>query len=195
MPSPTAFCEATDVQAWLRVNGLDAGDDTFVAALITEVTGLFQQELGWGYFEATFTNERYDGNDATSIFVRYPPLSAVTSVKVNGAVIPAAADPAGAGWLIGGDAALGEIALVGGARFPFGTLNVEISYTGGYATIPGHIRQAAAKQTAYLYRGRTRIGENSKTLGAGSQAQFETDALLPEVQQILSKAAQVVHPW
>jgi len=65
---------------------------------------------------------------------------------------------------------------------------IKITWTGGYsltADLPTDLRYATMLQTALVFRKRKNIGTSSMTLPDGSQSMVVTEALLPEVREIL----------
>ena len=113
------------------------------AALISDCSSLIQNELGIVFALNQYT-ELLDGKNYPRIWVTNKPVVAVTSVKINGAILN---DPDGVEWTL--DPLRGEL-LRGVGHFdprfanwwPAGRRNIEIVYMAGYDPIPDDVKRA-----------------------------------------------------
>ena len=155
-----------------------------------EVRRLCDRNLTNG-FESTSRTERYDGNDEQTIQLIEWPVTSITSVTLYTAGGDTEVLDADTYRVNGDSGVLSRIDPKMG-RFPvtaFGTVNatfsvqpwfdqgfdnVEVVYTGGYATIPADIKMACYRLTdlAYAARGRN-MGIQSESLGGYSYTNMD----------------------
>jgi hypothetical protein len=90
------------------------------------------------------------------------PVTAVTSVTVDGVAIPARTVIGGTGWVF----SAGGVDLVG-YSFTAGIQNVVFVYTAG-ETVPADLEQAVIEHAALRYRDRDRVGLASQCGGVES---------------------------
>jgi uncharacterized phiE125 gp8 family phage protein len=136
----------------------DVEFDALLERLIAGVSAQFEAETGRSIASAQRTEIR-SGTGRTTIVLEHYPVTAVTSVKVNGVVIPKQTVIGDSGWLLLDS----RIALVG-YTFTEGLGNVEVVYTAGFATVPGDIGQAVVKMVALQFRDQKSVGLQSRSL-------------------------------
>src|SRR5579863_10689866 len=113
-------------------------DEPVLAQLITAASAFVVNYLGWPVLSASYTENR-NGTGGKVISVRNPPITAIASVTIDGAVIPVSSGWGTAGYWASDD---GRMILLRGHRFCKGEGNVQIQYTGGYASVPADLQQA-----------------------------------------------------
>lgn len=174
-----------NVKAWLNLTSTDA--DALLERLITATSGVIEQ-----YVNRTLLThdvvEELDGTGGTKLAFREYPVTAVTSVTVDGTVIPAAAGPLDLGYVVGRYSI-----KLRGYTFNEGYSNVSIEYTAGYAEVPPDVEQACIAYVSFLYKDRDRIGISSKGL-AGEQTTFSQKDMPAFVKQALSSYRRVITP-
>ena len=189
MPSLISIAE---YKVWAGISGTaqDALLTVLVDAVSMEVRRWCDRNLTDG-FELVSRTERYDGTGEQTIQLMEWPVTTVTRVRVysaGGTYETLDTDT----YRVNGDSGvLSRIDPVL-ARFPtnaFGTIestfsvqpwftsgfdNVEVVYTGGYATIPADLKMACYRLTdlAYTARGRN-MGLQSESLGGYSYTNFD----------------------
>ena len=135
-------------------------EDALISRLVDWATDLIHSYCGRIFSEAAY-DEYYDGDGTEGLLVNQYPISAVSSVEVNGTSRDASSY-----------ALYGQLGLLRlkSAAFPRGKKNVRVQYTAGYATIPNDLEQAAIELVALKCydRGRNRLGLASK--GGASDA-------------------------
>ena len=181
-----------EYKVWAGISGTaqDALLTVLVDAVSMEVRRLCDRNLTNG-FESTSRTERYDGTDEATIQLIEWPVSSITSVTLYTAGGDTEVLDADTYRVNGDSGVLSRIDPVLG-RFPvtaFGTVNatfsvqpwfdqgfdnVEVVYTGGYATIPADIKMACYRLTdlAYAARGRN-MGIQSESLGGYSYTNMD----------------------
>lgn len=184
----------SEYKVWAGISGTaqDALLTVLVDAVSMEVRRMCDRDLTNG-FESASRTERYDGTGEQTIQLVEWPVSSITSVKVytaGGSYDTLDADT----YRVNGDSGLLSRIDPVLARFPtdaFGTIestfsvqpwfpagfdNIEVVYTGGYATIPADLKMACYRLTdlAYAARGRN-FGLQSESLGGYSYTNMDPE--------------------
>lgn len=142
------------VRTQLRLE--DPLDDAWLESLITSSSAWFKTEVGRDVVSGNYTHT-FDGNGSRGLTLRQAPVSAVSSVTVDGVTIPARTSVSGDGWVLDGD----RVELVG-YTFTRGTQNVVVAYTAGYPAIPAEVAQAVAEHVGLRFRDRDWGGATMK---------------------------------
>lgn len=190
MPA-AGWTDLDSIRRWLRIgfdstgaysSSLQTGDDTLLTQLGIDMTALCVAELGRDILTANYT-EVYSGNGRNILTVNQYPITAVTSLVVNGVAISAVTGPFGYGYQFERQ----RIYMIGGV-FPEGVRNISVAYAAGYAlaSIPSDVVRALLEQVGYVYQSRKRIGVKSQTTQGQTDA-FNDEELLPRVQGVLAK--------
>lgn len=163
-----------DVKQYLRLT--QTSDDDFLQALITSASQFIQTWL-CRIIASTSYSEVRDGLGCLSqkmAFANYP-VTAVSSVTIDGINIPQAPNFNSAGYRFNS-----QFIVLSGYSFNEGFQNIGLNYTAGYATTPPDIARACIQIVGLRYREAERIGQHSKTLN-GETVAFSTDAVPPDV--------------
>jgi hypothetical protein len=148
----TDLTTLTNAKAWLGINA--STDDVLLARLITAVSGFVQRWLNRNIASQSYTEHRdgmgYGEGRRVMVLANYP-VTAISSLTVDGIAIPASPDngdlQAGYGfddgsiWLSASSAYASSF-WPNGYQFARGRRNVVVSYTAGYlisgeaATVP-----------------------------------------------------------
>lgn len=142
----------TDTSDYLLPYNYAASDAPALNALIEAVSTLIQKYCNRNFLSATYT-ELLDGTGTNQIFVKNPPIITLTSITFLAAtnVTPVVTDfvykPTGEiRW---NTYNLTSSDIVG--YFPEGYQNIQIVYTGGFATVPTPIQLACAQIVGDLF--------------------------------------------
>lgn len=177
-----------NVKAWLSIT--TNGEDAVLQSLITSVSKYIENWLNRTILSATYTEYR-DGTGTNRIMLANQPVTAVSSVVMNNLGVPAVAIPASTAMSFGYVFDARNIKLVGfGAKFPMGMNNVVVTYTAGYATVPVDIERACLELVALRFRERSRIGENSKSIG-GETVSYNVKDFPDSVRTLLNQYRKV----
>ena len=176
--------------------GLPAGnsDEPKLSALITACSTAFASYCGRQFASAAFTDVR-NGTGSTSLWLKQSPITAVSSVIVDGDSIPA-----GGGWANGvrqpGYSFDDNYIYLFGHRFCKGQQNVQVVYTAGYAAIPADLAQACNEQVAFRYKETKDLGKRSITGPAqGQSTNFVIADFMPNTRRVLDLYRRVVPGW
>lgn len=140
-------------------------DNATLTRLITAVGAFFSQ-----YCDRTFESASYtyvtSGHGGTMMLLPEYPVSAVSSVTIDGVTIPQRPSVGAAGWVL---MAPNQLGLDGSKQYPVYTFtkgmgNVTVAYTAGYSSIPYDLEQAALESCASWYKRRARVDEESKNI-------------------------------
>ncbi|UGY23726.1 hypothetical protein HU675_0038235 [Bradyrhizobium septentrionale] len=151
---------------WL---GLTSDPDCAVQRIISGISGQVTNYLGYSLAKADYTRT-FDGEGTRLLFVPDLPLNSVSSVTIDGHVIPVSAN----GSFNPGYSANAYAVAVKGYRFTRGFQNVTLVYNSGYATVPDDIVQACLNwiKDLYLQKQMTAIPTNVTSVRAGD-TQYE----------------------
>lgn len=172
-----------NVKAWANVKTTD--DDALLTRLISAASEYIQTWLNRSFASQAY-NEVRDGNGNCRMVFAESPVTAVSSLVVNGRPIPASAGFGQAGYSF--DKTMLKLT---GYTFERGIGNVLISYTAGYAATPPEIEQACIDLISLRYKERDRIGHQSKSL-AGETVTFFIKDMPDSVQTILNNYRKVI---
>lgn len=172
-----------NVKAWAGVKTSD--DDALLSRLITAASAFIQTWINRSFAVAQYDEVRDGTGGQVLMFANYP-VSAVSSVMVDGRSIPAAADVTTVGYRF-----TDKRLTLNGYTFSRGLGNVQISYTAGYAAVPPEIEQACIEVVSLRYKERDRIGFQSKSL-AGETVTFYIKDFTDSARTVLNNYRKVV---
>ncbi len=112
------------------------GDDIVLSGLISQISRAIAAYLNRPFIWPRDIVDVFDGNGRDRIQLRHWPVVSASSVSVNGQVVPPAATPQSAGWLVEASdleppGAMQQVIWLGGV-FPRGWQNVSVAYRAGY---------------------------------------------------------------
>ena len=164
----------------------DSIDDDLFATLVTAYS---QWVRSWTNrdFDVRSYNIWRSGRGGVSLILPQWPLVSIDSLTINGQTIAAQASWGDYGFRFSDRA----INLDGGCRFWFGSNNINIGFTAGYATIPADIAQAVNELVALRYKLRDKLEWSSKTL-AGEVVSLVTKDMPSSVATVLKQYQNVV---
>lgn len=109
--------------------------DAIIEAMRTAVEQALEQACGVAFEPRTVTSERYDGDGGTDLLLIWPLVTAVSAASIGGTALTAAELAALITYTDG--------RLYHSSGWTAGRGNVLVSYTHGYATVPGRVKRAA----------------------------------------------------
>lgn len=194
VPSAPATYDLTtlsDLKGYLMMTFGSTTVDDFVLQLLVTAASQFivnrtrrDADL---YSAAAFVNERYDGNNQDYLIPYHYPVQSVQSLMINNSVVVQTPDYIQPGYAInqqkdriiliagnGGGLSIPNFywRQYGGLYFYRGRLNIALSYTAGYSSVPADLEEAALELIGQNYRRRGWIDEASRALpqGGGTQS-------------------------
>jgi len=169
-----------DVKSYLGISG--NGSDELLGTLIAAASEAIESYCGRKFASAAVV-EYHDGGHTFLVLSRFP-VSSVSAIYTDpsGRFSPGTLVPASC-YVVYGEAGL--VVLTSGV-FPAGARAVKVSYTGGYASVPADIGQAATMLVATWYT-RSREGADglaSQSVGSYS-ASFREEEWPAQVRALL----------
>lgn len=147
-----------DVKAYLRIT--NTADDAVLTRLISAASEYIRSWLNRDIDPRTYTETRDGKGHPKMAFPNYP-ITGVTSITVDGVVIPQALTWNASGWVLDDT---GIMIQLRDYNFNRGVQNCVIVYSAGYTPIPPDISQACIEMVSYRFKESDRIGVSSKTL-------------------------------
>ncbi len=189
------------VKSWVQIAQTVTSDDQIIQDCITAFSAYVLKLTGRGPTDGSIPasspfvapvsyDEFYDGSGTLRQPIRNWPITAVTSVNVNGAAIPASTSIKTWGFVVDQDKKF--ISVRGGYSpnvatfqnyryqsgrggfgaqgpgFSSGVQNVEVVYTAGFNGVPFDLEMAARKTVALNYKRKSWIGQKSQAMAAGA---------------------------
>jgi len=155
-----------DVKEWLSIPTSTISDDALLQRLITAMSSSAESYMGRTIASATYT-ETLNGRGKSVLAFGQAPVTAVTSVTVDGVAIPSRASTGSRGYAFDQ-----QLLYLDGYAFTRGVLNVTLVYAAGFAAVPSDIAQAVIQLVGLRYKSREHIGESSKQLAGGGVSWF-----------------------
>lgn len=190
MPTPAVptvdLITAADAQAAMSAAGVSYSGD--VQQLVTEVSAQIQQYLSRAIPSQSFS-VTLDGIGGKRILLPNTPITAVSSLSVDGVAIPPAANATGSGFVFSQ-----TTVMLRGYDFCRGVQNIALAYTAGFTTVPQDL-QRACKEGILAYLSSMTSGDvraNSLKAGDsavdfGDQTAMASLCLTPNVTSILNQ--------
>jgi hypothetical protein len=187
------------VKAWVTIPPGTTTDDQIIQDIVTGFSAYVLRLTGRGAMDGSIPAasplvapvayaETYDGSGTNRQPIRNWPITAVSSLTIDGQTIPQSSSINVFGWVIDGDGRF--VSLRGGYSanvatfqnyrfqgqrgsgvsfgFSAGTQNVQISYTAGFSGVPFDLEMTARKVCALNYKRRSWIGQKMQQLSAGA---------------------------
>lgn len=179
-----ALTTLENVKGWLGLSDEDVADDALLTRLITAVSATVSSYLDRAVQTATYTAEKYTVHCGDKFMPNQWPITAVTTLVVDGETIAASVD--------GEDGYLFDeqfIYLIGSGFSGCTPQNVSLTYVAGYAANSAQlaeIEQAVIVMISLRYKERERIGQRSKVL-AGETVSYMITDMPPDVKAVLDK--------
>lgn len=176
------------LKVWAQIP--DNASDADLDALIQRASGALVDQYDAPRFYSGTVTETRSGRGGARMSFRCGPVTAVSSVLVDGVSIPARTSPTGIGYAFDD-----RILYLVGYEFCRGDLNVQLSYTGGHQ--PGS-REAAAMEQACLvtcnawWKGREHQDRVSQANGQLGSTSFSQKPLPPEAREIVDHLSRKV---
>jgi len=167
-----------NVKGWLNIS--NTNNDALLSRLISSASQFAESWCSRQFNVATYTENR-NGLGGTVMMLLNQPITAVTSVTINGIMIPPqppfSATFTSTGGVPGGYVFDDKRIMLYGWSFCRGFQNVQIVYTAGFATAPYDLEQAVIDIVGEWFKYRDRIGKVSE--GIEGQAIMFTQAQVP----------------
>lgn len=174
-----------NIKEYLGIPTGTTEDDALLGSLLTRVQDFVRSYLGRTITDEGTITEHHDGLGKPYILLKEYPILTLTSVhddpdrQFGSSSLIASTD------LIQ-ETELGIIRRKFEVPFQDYKKNVQVVYTGGYATVPGAVEQAVIELVASKYKKRGRIGIQSRSLKDGSRTFFSSRDFTTEQKSLLA---------
>lgn len=166
--APYDLVTLATAKAWLGITSIT--DDANIQFAISAYSQLIASWCSRNFVSASYSDV-YDGHGGARLMTKNWPITAVSSLSVDGRAITAATSVLGAGYQFNDR----SVILNGCDQFCRGLQNIQISYTAGFVTIPMDLQMACLEwmKSAYLSRMRDdgiisrRAGDTEEKYSAG----------------------------
>jgi uncharacterized phiE125 gp8 family phage protein len=172
-----------NAKAWLGI--ANTNEDTLLTRLVTAASQFIQTWLNRDLLSQSYSEIR-DGHGGPTLVFRDYPVTAVSSVQVDGYSIPLAGSVLEYGYWFSP-----TVVTLRGYLFNRGIANVVLSYQAGFSSTPPEIEQACLELVGVKYRERDRIGHASKSL-AGEVVAFIVKDMPDSVRSVLNNYKKVI---
>jgi hypothetical protein len=181
-PDPSDLTTVANLIGWLSET---APDTDKLQRLITAASTFMQTWMTRTIRSASYV-ETQDGHGGNRLVLGNAPVTAVSSVVIDGQAIPPspAFGQAGFTWT-------STAIILTGYRFNRGDSNVQVAYTGGFATTPPDLEQACLELCALKWKYRQHADRSSATMG-NQTVSFVTGDMPESVRTVLAKYDSVV---
>jgi hypothetical protein len=184
---PTPIATADDIRLYLGT--LSSAQEAVVESLITGSIGAMGAYCNRDFISSQRTEFR-DGNGAARMLAVGYPITAFSSLVIDGRQIPASFQGS-PGYFFSNRA----IVLIGGQRFTPGLRNVVMTYTAGYGDEvpwPADLKMASVMYVTTRLRERDRLGVGSKSLAGESISYTDGPSGTSSGSQGIPSAAKTV---
>jgi hypothetical protein len=164
-----------------------ATDDALLTRMITALSTFVQTWLNRTIASAPYVDKINGIGSQRVQFANYP-VTAVSSLTIDGQTIPAAPSPITTFW--NGYVFDAQMIMVQGYCFTRGSQNITIAYTAGFATTPFDIEQAVLEIIDLRYKQRANQGYVSKAL-AGETVTFDRKDMSASTLTVLQNYRRV----
>lgn len=178
----TALVTKEEVKAYLVLTGNTS--DALIDDLILAASAFVLRYCDRTAFTIQSFSERYNGTGTQTLVPDQFPITAVSSVRIDGVSIPASSDwPRAAGYTFNKYGV-----MVRGYKFTKDVLNVDISYSAGYTETPEDVKQAVIEMVSMKFKRKDRIGVSSKTIGQETISYSSSD-VSADIKAVLNQHA------
>ncbi len=168
-----ALCVQADVEKFLQI-AFGAIPEDVATYLIEGADGLIFDELGFDPQVQLAESEIHDPSYTYDLWVRRPPIAAVTSVTIDGTVLPAAQYT----FYLDGEDRSGLIRRIDGARWKGKLRGTVVVYDAGYpAPVPFPLRDASVKIVARAFEKGVGFAADGHTPGVTSVSLAGSDSI------------------
>ena len=161
-----------NVKQWLGIGDDILADDDMLARLVSATSTYVTAYLGRSVLSGSYAEQCTVGAGYQLTPENWP-ITAISSLTINGNAIPASPDGIQDGYVFTDKTVFLNGYTFGFANFAQWTryLNVTLQYTAGYASVPLDLEQAVINLIALRYQEKERIGQRSKSI-AGEMVSF-----------------------
>lgn len=182
-----ALISLADVKDYIGIEVKSSADDAVIVDLIDRMTARFESHCDRNFNARSYT-EQYDGEGTKYLFPKNYPIISVSSIFDDSDWSFAASTEITSTTYRIQD----EICIVRktGNIFTTGTQNLQVTYSGGYTSIPADIKQAAVEEVSRTFDHRRDVDVTIKSTDENSIS-FAPKDLLPSTLRVLNRYKNV----
>ena len=181
--NPGDLVTIADVKAYLG-GDLQSHDDMVLSRLITAASTFFTTVCARPILQQSYS-ELYDGVGARRLYLRNTPVTALTSLAIDGIAIPPSPAQGEPGWVLSGN-----VIHLFAYWFTRGSANVAVTYTAGWATPPADVAEAVMELVGLRYRGKDRLGKISEGMGGIATTSYSQKDVSPFIASVVARYAR-----
>jgi hypothetical protein len=153
--------------------------DALLTFIITAASRILMTQTG-RRFKSEAVTYATDGTATRGLSLPNGPVTAISTVVIDGTTIPPIVTLGDTGWTQQGD----RVRLVG-HRFDIGTNNVVVTYTSGYTSIPEDLEQGCIELVCWMYKNRDHFGLQQRSVHDAEAVTYRKDELPFLVQVVI----------
>lgn len=167
--------------------GYVSTDDVILNRIISQVSQFIKGKLQREITLNTYSEYYSTTEGQKSICLNEYPVNTIYSVSINGKPISQSTDLTSSGWTL----QVPNLLCFRNVAFPAGVNNVYVSYSAGYGITPLDLETACIELTAWRYRERDRIAQESKSINGESVTFITNKSNLPHITDIIDDYKRV----
>lgn len=167
-----ALCTQADVEKFLQI-AFGVMPEDVATYLIEGADGLIFDELGYDPQAQAGEVEIHDPSHTFDLWVRRPPIGAVTEIQIDGTVLPATAYTV---YLENEDKS-GLIRRFDGNRWSSKLRGIQVTYDAGWTIVPFPLRDASVKIVARAFEKGVAFAADGHTPGVTSVSLAGSDSI------------------
>lgn len=171
-----------NAKQWLGVSG--STDDALLTRLISASSDFIKTWLSRDINQISYSSSRH-GTGSIRLMLRNYPVVSILALSIDGMVIPPSVN--GSNGYVYDDFSIMLIGYI----FTRGIMNVALSYTAGYPTVPTEIEQACIELVSIRYKERDHIGQVSSAMG-GQTVTYNQKDLSDSIEATLAQYKKVL---
>lgn len=178
-----AYATLSDLKEWLGIPVGTTTSDALLTRLLDAATAFMDSYMERDGLLTAARTETRNGNGNRRLMTKHWPVTAVSSVVINGQAVPLSPS-----WDVTGYCIDRDSIVLRNRVFEDGVQNVSISYTAGFSAVPPDIEQACIELAGMKFRTRdtTASGFVSKSL-AGETISFSQKDMSSSVRSTLNE--------
>jgi hypothetical protein len=173
-----ALTSLEGVKSFLDIPLEQTNDDEDITFLINASSSQIESYCKRKFKEQTYTDEEYDGNGLSGLYLRQYPVIEILSVSIDDVVLNATDYKC--------KKSIGKLIKKHG-KWPSGEINIQASYTAGYTEIPADLELACKLLVRTYYK--TDMASFSTTFQEGIV--FRPEALPAKIKVLLDPFKKV----
>ena len=187
MANAIDLCVLADVKSYLGITV--STTDSILSLLITNASAFIASYCNRKFASQNYTETR-NGSGGYRVYCNNSPVTAVSSVTVDGYAIPQALSPTMYGFTFDTSLIYIRQGIPNSGTpntFQKGVQNITVAYTAGYVTTPPDLSMACIELVASKFAKRDRIDKKNETLGSQQTIGYDISDMPASVKTTLKQ--------